>query len=68
MNKTYIAVMDYRDGSISLYEVPNQELNDEFDEEAYENNVEQWLYNHTDFSSDECYYMCNDNPIKIYKK
>ena len=64
MNKTYIAVMDYRDGSISLYEVPNKELPHD---ELGCDDVEQWLYDHTNFSYDECCYMCNDRPIKIYK-
>lgn len=50
---TYIAVMDYRTGSIKLYE-------------AETNDAGKWLMENTDYSEDECYYMCSTSPINVY--
>ena len=50
---TYIAVMDYRTASIKLYTVETDD-------------VEKWLRDNTDYSEDECYYMCSQTPISVY--
>lgn len=51
--RQYVAVMDYRTGSIKLYE-------------AETDDVEKWLLENTDYSEDECYYMCSTTPINVY--
>lgn len=57
MVKVTVAVMDYRSVSIKMYSLKLQE-GWETDE------VEDWLYNNTDFNSD-CYYMCSENGIPV---
>lgn len=53
--RQYVAVMDYRTGSIKLYEA-----------ETEIDNAEQWLLANTDYSESECYYMCSTSPINVY--
>lgn len=68
-DKTYIAVMDYRNGTINMYTIPNKEIQSlaETSKDLYENPVEDWLYNNTDFDSN-CSYMSSDKPIKVIQK
>ena len=51
--RQYGAVMDYRTSSIKLYTVETDD-------------VEKWLLENTDYSEDECYYMCSTSPINVY--
>lgn len=53
--RQYVAVMDYRTGSIKLYTI-----------DGITDDVEKWLRDHTDYSEDECYYMCSTTPINVY--
>lgn len=57
MVRVTVAVIDYRSVSIKMYSLKLQEgwQTDE---------VEDWLYNNTDFNSD-CYYMCSENGIPV---
>lgn len=54
----HIAVMDYSSGTIKMYS-PTLSENWSSDD------VEQWLYENTDYSDTYCYYMCSENEIEI---
>lgn len=54
----HIAVMDYCSGSVKLY---SPELRDEIQDE----NVEEWLYENTDYKSSTCDYMFSEDEIKV---
>ena len=54
----YIAVMDYLTASIKKY---NVKLIDGWNSE----DVENWLYENTDYSDSECFYMCSESEIKV---
>lgn len=57
MVKVIVSVMDYRSVSIKMYSL---KLAKGWQEEE----VENWLYDNTDFNSD-CYYMCSENGIPV---
>lgn len=54
----YIAVMNYRTAEILLYKT---ELSADYQSEE----VEYWLYDNTDYSDSDCYYMTSDKPIPV---
>ena len=54
----YISVMNYCDGKIKMYTTqmtPGYQTDD----------VEDWLYNNTDYNNSTCYYMCSSNKIEV---
>lgn len=58
MKKVYVAVMDYSSGCIKMYTL---ELTDNWQTE----DVENWLYAHTDYNDSQCYYMASENEIGV---
>ena len=58
MKQVNIAVMDYSDGSIKMY---NIERRDNYDTE----DIESWLVSNTNYSDSSCYYMYSENEIPI---
>ena len=53
-----IAVMDYSDGKIKMYTAqmtPGYQTDD----------IENWLYDNTDYDDSTCYYMCSQNEIEV---
>lgn len=53
-----IAVMDYCCGVIKMY-------SHEFKKGYQTEDVEEWLYEHTDYKESQCYYMCSEEEIEI---
>lgn len=53
-----IAVMDYCSGSIKMY---SPDLRDEIQNE----DVENWLYENTDYKPSQCDYMFSENEIGV---
>ena len=54
----HIAVMDYSNGKIKMYTVqmiPAYQTED----------IENWLYDNTDYDDSTCYYMCSQNEIEV---
>lgn len=66
METIYIAVMDYRDGTIKMYTV-HASIIEGWEDDRTEG-VEYWLCKNTDYSVDECYFMFSKDPIKIIQK
>lgn len=66
METIYIAVMDYRDGTIKMYTV-HASIIEGWEDDRTEG-VEYWLRENTDYSVDECYFMFSKDPIKIIQK
>jgi hypothetical protein len=66
-DKTYIAVLDYRDGTIKMYTVLNKELEEWKEDDMLTEGVENWLVENTDYSTSNCYFMFSKEPIKILK-
>lgn len=66
MNNIYIAVMDYRDGTIKMYTVPASILEGWEDDRT--EGIEFYLCENTDYSVDECYFMFSKEPIKVIQK
>ena len=58
MKIVHVAVMDYSDGSIKLYDI---ERRDNYDSE----DIESWLVSNTNYSDSSCYYMYSENTIKV---
>ncbi len=56
--KINIAVIDYRSGSIKMY---SPDLRDEVQSE----DVENWLYENTDYKDSQCYYMFSKDEIEV---
>ena len=54
----YIAVMNYRTGEILKYSA-------DFSPDYQSEEVEYWLYENTDFSDSDCYYMTSNKPIPV---
>jgi len=54
----YIAVMDYCSSCIKMYEV-------DFKDGWKWEDVEKWLYDNTDYSDSQCYYMSSEEPIEV---
>ncbi len=54
----HIAVMDYCSGSVKMY---SPELRDEIQNE----DVENWLYENTDYDDSQCYYMFSKDEIEV---
>ena len=54
----HIAVMDYSDGSIKMY---NIECRDNYDSE----DIKGWLVSNTNYSDSSCYYMYSEKEIPI---
>jgi len=61
MKNIHIAVMDYSDGSIKLYDI---ERRDNYDSE----DIESWLVSNTNYSDSSCYYMYSEKEISIIKE
>ena len=60
MKNIHIAVMDYSDSSIKMY---NIERRDNYDTE----DIESWLVSNTNYSTSSCYYMYSENEIPIIR-
>ena len=58
MVTVHIAVMDYCSGCIKMY----SRL---FSKHWQSEDVEQWLYKHTDYKDSQCYFMCSEDEIEI---
>ena len=54
----YIAVMDYSSGCIKMYE-------EYFPKGSQNDDIEDWLYENTDYKSTQCYFMFDTEPIEI---
>ena len=54
----HIAVMDYSSGTIKMY-APDLKGGNAIEE------VENWLYENTDYSESQCYYMTSKEEIKV---
>lgn len=61
MKTVHVAVMDYRDLSLKLYEIQRR---DNYDSE----DIESWLVSNTNYSDSSCYYMYSDKEIPIMKE
>lgn len=66
METIYIAVIDYRNGTIKMYTVHTSIIEGWEDDHA--EGVQYWLCENTDYSVDECYFMFSKDPIKIIQK
>ena len=53
-----IAVMDYCSASIKMYSTT-------FPTGWQTEDVEEWLYDNTDYKDSQCYFMCSENVIEI---
>ena len=60
MKLVYVAVMDYSDGSIKMY---NIERRDNYDSE----DIESWLVSNTNYTDSSCYYMYSEKGIPIIR-
>lgn len=60
MKTVNVAVMDYRDGSIKMYDI---ERRDNYDSE----DIESWLVSNTNYSDSSCYYMYSEKEIPIIR-
>ena len=58
MKTVHVAVMDYNDSSIKMYDI---ERRDNYDSE----DIESWLAGNTDYSDSSCYYMYSEKEIPI---
>ena len=58
MKQVNIAVMDYSDSSIKMY---NIERRDNYDSE----DIESWLVSNTNYSDSSCCYMYSEKEIPI---
>ena len=54
----HIAVMDYCSSSIKMY---SPDLRDKVQSE----DVENWLFENTDYKDSQCYYMFSKDEIKV---
>jgi len=61
MKQVNIAVMDYSDCSIKMY---NIERRDDYNS----NDIESWLVSNTNYSDSSCYYMYSEKEISIIKE
>jgi len=53
-----VAVMDYCTGCIKMYYI-------EMHEGWQCDEVEEWLYEHTDYKDSQCYYMAQEGEIEV---
>ena len=58
MTDVNVAVMDYCSGCIKMYTI-------EMKKGWQCTDVENWLYNHTDYKDSQCYFMCSEEEIEI---
>ena len=56
----HVAVMDYSDCSIKMYDI---ERRDNYDSE----DIESWLVSNTNYSDSSCYYMYSEKEISIVR-
>ena len=53
-----VAVMDYCSCCIKMYSI-------EMQKGWQSGDVEEWLYDHTDYKDTQCYYMCSEDEIDV---